>query len=91
MARIKEEDLHLNLIIGGDDTRKKTSELRGELSQTKTSLVALEKERAKLSKSGKVGAEESNRKQRKRLEKQLEAPEEWVSRGGRPAFWVALK
>ena len=80
MARIKEEDLRLNLIIGGDDTRKKMSELRGELSQTKTSLVALEKERAKLSKSGKVGAEESNRKQRKRLEKQLEAPEEWVSR-----------
>ena len=80
MARIKEEDLRLNLIIGGDDTRKKMSELRGELSQTKTSLVALEKERAKLNKSGKANAEESNRKQQKRLEKQLEAPEEWVSR-----------
>lgn len=68
MARIKEEDLRLNLIIGGDDTRKKMSELRGELSQTKTSLAALEKERAKLSKSGKASAEELSR-----LDQKIEA------------------
>lgn len=48
MARIKEEDLRLNLIINGDETRKKMGELRDEINKVKISTAALEKERKKL-------------------------------------------
>ena len=68
MARIKEEDLRLNLIINGDETRKKMGELREEINKFKTSTAALEKERKKLVKQF---GEESI--QVKNLDKQLEA------------------
>ncbi|MBQ7422299.1 MAG: phage tail tape measure protein [Prevotella sp.] len=67
MARIKEEDLRLNLIINGDETRKKMGELREEINKVKTSTATLEKERKKLVKQF---GEESI--QVKNLDKQLE-------------------
>ena len=48
MARIKEEDLRLNLIINGDETRKKMSELKSTITDTTKKLTDLEKERKKV-------------------------------------------
>lgn len=56
--RIKEEDLRLNLIINGDETRKRMNDIRSELSKTKISLTALEKERKNLAKTSKEGSAE---------------------------------
>ena len=68
MARIKEEDLRLNLIINGDETRKNMASLRGEITKTKSTISDLEKERKKLVKQY---GEESN--QVKTLDKELNA------------------
>ena len=51
MKRLKEEDLRLNLIINGDSARKKLGDLKEAMSETKTSISALEKERKKLVKT----------------------------------------
>jgi len=45
MARIKEEDLRLNLIINGDETRKRMSDLKQTITDTTNALSRLEKER----------------------------------------------
>lgn len=68
MARIKEEDLRLNLIINGDETRKNMGLIREEISKTKATIKDLESERKKLIKQY---GEESV--QVKNLDKQLEA------------------
>ena len=51
MARLKEEDLRLNIIVNGDSARKKMGELKESLSQAKAEVAALEKERKKLVKT----------------------------------------
>ena len=51
MARLKEEDLRLNIIVNGDSTRKKLGELKESISQAKAEVSALEKERKKLVKT----------------------------------------
>lgn len=51
MARLKEEDLRLNIIINGDSARKKLGDLKEAMSETKATVAALEKERKKLVKT----------------------------------------
>lgn len=51
MARLKEEDLRLNIIINGDSARKKLGDLKEAMSETKAMVAALEKERKKLVKT----------------------------------------
>ena len=51
MARLKEEDLRLNIIINGDSARKKLGDLKEAMSKTKATVAALEKEREKLVKT----------------------------------------
>lgn len=45
MARIKEEDLRLNILINGDKARSAIAELSDEISKQKKQISALEKER----------------------------------------------
>ncbi len=68
MARVKEEDLRLNLIINGDETRKNMGELREEMEKDKKKISELENERKKLVKQY---GEESI--QVRNLDKSLEA------------------
>lgn len=51
MARLKEEDLRLNIIINGDSARKKLGDIKEAMSETKATVAALEKERKKLVKT----------------------------------------
>ena len=51
MARLKEEDLRLNVIINGDNARKVLGDIKEAISETKTKVSELEKERKKLVKT----------------------------------------
>lgn len=51
MPKLKEEDLRLNLIINGDEARKKLGDINNLISETKDKISQLEKERKKLVKT----------------------------------------
>lgn len=68
MGRLKEEDLRLNLIINGDEARKTMGDLKEAISQTKSKVSELEKERKKLVKT--YGEESA---QVKELDQKLDA------------------
>ena len=51
MPKLKEEDLRLNLIINGDEARKKLGDINNQIAETKNTITQLEKERKKLVKT----------------------------------------
>lgn len=66
MPKLKEEDLRLNLIINGDEARKKLGSIKEQMADTKEVISQLEKERKKLVKT--YGEESA---QVKKLDEQL--------------------